>query len=261
MSATIKLSSLDLSYPIYSMRAQSLRNTLANIAVGGSLLKDGQDVIHVKALSNINFELHDGDRLGLIGHNGAGKSTLLKVLAGVYEPDKGHIEVKGRISSMIDISLGLDIDLTGRENIITMGRMRGFNIKEILKKIPDIIEFSDLGQFIELPIKTYSAGMTTRLVFAVATSLEPDILLMDEWIGAGDAAFFEKAVSRMNNILEKSRVMVLASHNFTLIKEVCNKLLVLNGGKQVYFGDLKAWDFEHQQPREHNADLADAPKR
>lgn len=245
----IHLNNVELSYPIYSIRAQSLRNTIANLAVGGKLLRDGKDIVHVKALDAISFSLIEGDRLGLIGHNGAGKSTLLKVLAGVYEPDRGRIEVKGRISSMIDIGLGLDAELTGTENIYNMGRMRGFSVKQIKEKIPDIIAFTDLGQFIDIPVKTYSSGMTTRLVFGVATSLEPDILLMDEWIGAGDASFFQKAIDRLENILDNSRVIVLASHNFDLIQQVCNKLVVLSAGKQVFFGDLDAWDFGVMQPK------------
>jgi lipopolysaccharide transport system ATP-binding protein len=231
------------------MRAQSLRNAIANMAVGGRLLRDGKDVVHVKALDGISFSLKHGDRLGLVGHNGAGKSTLLKVLAGVYEPDKGRLIVDGRISSMIDIGLGLDAELTGIENIFNMGRMRGFSVKQIKAKIPDILDFSDLGQFIDLPLKTYSSGMTTRLVFGVATSLEPDILLMDEWIGAGDAGFFHKAINRLDNILKQSRVMVLASHSFGLIQEVCNKVLVLEGGRQVFFGDVTAWDFDNMRAR------------
>ncbi len=249
MEDIIHLNAVELSYPIYSMRAQSLRNAIANMAVGGRLLRDGKDVVHVKALDGISFSLKHGDRLGLVGHNGAGKSTLLKVLAGVYEPDKGRLIVDGRISSMIDIGLGLDAELTGIENIFNMGRMRGFSVKQIKAKIPDILDFSDLGQFIDLPLKTYSSGMTTRLVFGVATSLEPDILLMDEWIGAGDAGFFHKAINRLDNILKQSRVMVLASHSFGLIQEVCNKVLVLEGGRQVFFGDVTAWDFDNMRAK------------
>jgi len=252
MSSIIELSSVELSYPVYSTKAKSLRNTIANLAVGGKLLKDGQDIIHIKALSNIGFALYEGDRLGLVGHNGAGKSTLLKVLAGVYEPDKGRVSINGRISSMIDIGLGQDHELTGRENVVNMGRMRGFTLREINQKMQEIIDFSDLGQFIDLPVKTYSAGMITRLVFAVGTSLDPDILLMDEWIGAGDAGFFHKAVERMNSILSRSRVLVLASHNVSLITEMCNKLLVLDGGKQTYFGSLDGWDFQTMQEK-HSA--------
>lgn len=249
MSLIIEVKNVDLSYPIYSVKAQSLRNAIANLAVGGKLLRNGKDVVHVRALNKVSFSLQSGDRLGLIGHNGSGKTTLLKLLAGVYEADKGHVKINGKISSMIDIGLGLDYELTGRENIVNMGRMRGFTTKQVLQKMDSIIDFSDLGQFIDLPIKTYSAGMTTRLVFAVATSLEPDILLMDEWIGAGDAGFFQKALDRINNILEKSRVMVLASHSFGLIKETCNKVLVLESGTQKYFGPVDGWDFDNFKPK------------
>jgi len=256
MSSVIELVNVDLTYPIYSVRAQSLRNTIANLAVGGTVLRDGHDVVFVRALNGVSFSLQEGDRLGIVGHNGAGKSTLLKVLAGVYEPDRGHVEVKGKISSMIDISLGVDAELTGRENILNMGRMRGHTIRQIQAKVPEIIEFSDLGQFIELPMKTYSAGMATRLVFAVATSLEPDVLLMDEWIGAGDAGFFQKAMDRLHGILERSRVIALASHNVPLIQSLCNKLIVLDAGQQVYFGPIEGWDFSKQceiavQPPSH----------
>ena len=253
MSVVISVNSVELTYPIYSMRANSLRNTIANLAIGGKLLRDGRDVIHVRALHAVTFKLYDGDRLGVIGHNGAGKTTLLKVLAGVYEPDRGAVEVRGQISSMIDIGLGLDSSLTGRENIINMGRMRGYSTRLIQSKIPDITSFSDLGDFIDLPVKAYSAGMQARLVFAVATSLEPDVLLLDEWIGAGDVSFHEKAVARMNEILTKSRVMVLATHNFGLISSVCNKLLVLDGGSQAYFGPVSGWDFERRVARQEQA--------
>ena len=243
MSSVLELHSVSLEYPIYSIRAQSLRNSVMNLAVGGRLLKDGRDVVHVKALDNISFKLAVGDRLGIIGHNGSGKTTLLKVLAGVYEPTRGTIEVRGRVSSMVDIGLGADDHLTGRENIINMARLRGFTTKQILAQIPGIIDFSDLGQFIDLPMKTYSAGMKSRLVFAVATCFEPDILLLDEWIGAGDASFFDKAKEKMDQILMNSRMMVLATHNFQLVKDVCNKLLVLDAGSQVYFGNTEGYDF------------------
>jgi lipopolysaccharide transport system ATP-binding protein len=248
MSTVIELQSVDLAYPVYSLKAQSIRNTIANIAVGGKLLKDGSDIIHVYALNNITFTLEDGDRLGIIGHNGAGKTTLLKVLAGVYEPDRGRMSINGRISSMIDIGLGLDNDLSGRENVINMGRIRGYTTKQIMDMMPDIIEFTDLGQFIDLPLRTYSAGMRTRLVFGVATAQNPEILLMDEWIGAGDKSFFDKASKRLNDMLHKSRVIVLASHNYNLITRMCNKLLVLDGGVQTYFGPIEGWDEPNNRP-------------
>lgn len=249
MSNIVSLRNVSLAYPIYSVQAQSLRNAIVSLAVGGKLLKDGRDVIHVKALNNISFDLKEGDRLGIIGHNGSGKTTLLKVLAGVYEPDKGLVKVDGKISSMIDIGLGLDGNLTGRENIISMGRMRGLTTKAIIEKIPEILEFSDLGNFIDLPIKTYSSGMSTRLVFAVSTSFEPDVLILDEWLGAGDAGFYDKATKRMNDLLAQSRTMILASHNFDLVKTTCNKLLVLEHGEPKYLGDVNGWDPHTNQPK------------
>ncbi|ADU13931.1 ABC transporter ATP-binding protein [Asticcacaulis excentricus] len=248
MSQVVELRGVTLEYCIYSVKAQSLRTAFLNVAVGGKMLKNGHDVIHVRALDNVGFSLSEGDRLGIIGHNGAGKTTLLKVLAGIYEPDSGLVSVKGRVSSMVDIGLGLDATLTGRENIIHMARRRGHSTKEILANMESIVEFSELGPFVDLPVKTYSAGMQSRLVFAVATNFNPDILLLDEWIGAGDAGFFEKAKGKMNEILEKSRVMILATHNFGLVADVCNKLLVLDGGKMEYFGDVSAWDFNHMKP-------------
>jgi len=248
MAAVVELRSVELAYPIYSIRAQSLRNAIANMAVGGKLLRNGQDVIHVRALEGINFDLHVGDRLGIVGHNGAGKTTLLKVLAGVYEPDRGHIRVEGRISSMIDIGFGLDPSMTGRENAMIMGRLRGYSARTMIEKIPSIIEFSELGSYIDLPVKTYSAGMTGRLIFACGTSLDPDILLLDEWISTGDASFHEKAAQRMDDILAKSRILVFATHDFPMIKRLCNKLLVLDAGSQVYFGDVSGWNFETFQP-------------
>jgi ABC-type polysaccharide/polyol phosphate transport system ATPase subunit len=248
MPALIEIKSVDLVYPIYSVRAQSLRNLVANFSVGGKFLKDGSDIIHVKALSGINFTLNEGDRLGIIGHNGAGKTTLLKVVAGIFEPTQGRVSVNGRISSMIDVGLGLDHNLTGRENIINMGRMRGFSTKDILAKMDAIISFSDLGNYIDLPTKTFSSGMASRLVFSVATTLDPDILLFDEWLSTGDVDFIEKATERMNSLMTQSRAMILASHSFGLIKAMCTKLLVLDGGEQVYFGSVSGWNFDERRP-------------
>lgn len=245
----VSLRAADLVYPILSTRAQSIRNSVANLAVGGRLLRDGSDIIHVKALTDINFSLAEGDRLGIIGHNGSGKTTLLKLIAGIYEPTKGIVEVNGRITSMIDIGLGLDSDLTGRENIINMGRMRGISTRQILNSMDEIIEFSDLGPYIDLPVKTFSSGMASRLVFSVATTLEPDILLFDEWLSTGDASFVDKASRRVDDLMNKARALLLASHSFSLVTEICNKLLVLEGGAQIYFGSVEGWDFERKCPR------------
>ena len=238
MTKLISAKQISLIYPVYSIRAQSLRNSVINLAVGGKLLRDGQDVVQVRALNDVTFDVLDGDRLGIMGHNGSGKSTLLKVLAGVYEPTGGSLRVEGEVSSMLDIGLGLDGEATGYENIMTMGRMKGLTPRQIRAKLPEIVEFTELGSYMHLPLKTYSAGMTMRLVFGVATSFEPDVLLLDEWLGAGDAHFMDKAKQRMNEVVSSARCVVLASHSFELIREVCNKLMVLEGGVVRYLGPV-----------------------
>lgn len=243
MSKLVEFQAVDLVYPMYSIRAQSLRNAVLDMTIGGKFLRDGRDVIHIKALSNINFTLFEGDRLGVVGHNGSGKTTLLKMVAGIYEPTRGNITVNGRISSMIDVGLGLDSHLTGRENVINMGRMRGYSTKDMLRKMDAIVAFSDLGAFIDLPIKAFSSGMASRLVFSVATTLDPDILIFDEWLSTGDADFIDKARDRMDLLVDQSRGMILASHSEGLIRSMCNKLLVLDSGEQAYFGDVSGWDF------------------
>ena len=188
-AASIRLDNVQLIYPIYSVRAQSLRHAMINLAIGGRLLRGSNDVVHVNALEGVSFSLQDGDRLGLVGHNGAGKSTLLKVLAGVYEPTRGRIEVTGSMASILDISHGIDWDATGVENIKIMSRLRGMRSAQINAQMDELIAFSELGAYADLPMKTYSAGMSARLVFTLATSLKSDILIMDEWLGAGDAQF------------------------------------------------------------------------
>ncbi len=237
-AASIRLDDVQLIYPIYSIRAQSLRHAMINLAIGGRLLRGNNDVVHVNALEGINFSLQDGDRLGLVGHNGAGKSTLLKVLAGVYEPTRGRIEVTGSMASMLDISHGIDWDATGVENIKIMSRLRGMRSAQINAQMDELIAFSELGAYADLPMKTYSAGMSARLVFTLATSFKSDILIMDEWLGAGDAQFIQKATERMNELVGHARIMVLASHNFALLQATCNKVLVLDKGRMRYFGDL-----------------------
>jgi ABC-type polysaccharide/polyol phosphate transport system ATPase subunit len=176
--------------------------------------------------------------LALIGQNGAGKSTLLKVIAGVYEPVAGTVMVSGRITPLFEAAPGFDADDTGYENIITAGLLRGMTRSEIENKIPEIEEFSELGDYLSLPARTYSAGMRTRLGFAVATAGEPDILLLDEGIGAGDARFAERATRRMKEFMDRSRILVLASHSGHLVKSVCNKAALMQTGRIVKVGPV-----------------------
>jgi ABC-type polysaccharide/polyol phosphate transport system ATPase subunit len=185
----------------------------------------------VTALDGVSFELKAGDRLGLVGANGSGKTTLLKVLYGIYDLTSGSLEVNGRVDALFNISLGFRAEATGRRNILLRGLINGWSKDEIDARTEEIIEFSELGEFIDMPFKSYSQGMAARLAFATATSLEPEILLMDEWIGAGDQSFQDKAKRRMAELAGKAGIIVLASHNPALIKSTCNKILQLESGR------------------------------
>ncbi|UDL91620.1 ABC transporter ATP-binding protein [Mesorhizobium sp. PAMC28654] len=185
----------------------------------------------VQALDGISFELMAGDRLGLVGPNGAGKTTLLKVLYGIYEPSGGSVAINGKVDALFNINIGFRREATGRRNIVLRGLISGWTEDEIEEKMEEIIAFSELGDFIDLPFKAYSQGMAARLAFSAATALDPEILLMDEWIGAGDASFQEKAKRRMDELAEKAGIIVLASHSEALIQSVCTKRLVLKGGQ------------------------------
>lgn len=244
MSVSIELYGVTLDYAVYSVRAQSLRTSVMTMAVGGRFMKDQRDVTVIRALSNIAFKVEEGDRLGLVGHNGSGKTSLLKVLAGIYEPTEGMISIKGRVTSMINIGAGMDGDASGLQNIYNMGLMRMIPKKVMKARVPGIVEFSELGAFINMPVKTYSAGMVARLVFAVATELDPEILILDEWLGAGDAAFRDKAGQRMERFVDQAKIVVIASHDVGLIQKVCNKVCVLQGGRVTYFGPTQDY-YEH----------------
>lgn len=185
----------------------------------------------VIALDGVSFELEAGDRLGLVGPNGAGKTTLLQVLYGIYAPTAGTVEIDGRVDALFNINLGFRREATGRRNIVLRGLINGWSTDEIEERMEEIIAFSELGDFIDLPFKTYSQGMAARLAFSIATALEPEILLMDEWIGAGDASFQQKARTRMAELAEKASIIVIASHNQALIDKMCTKVLELEAGK------------------------------
>ena len=228
----ISLKNVGVNFPIYGAGASSLKKTLAASVTGGRFGKEtGVNV--VQALSDINFELKAGDRLGLTGHNGAGKSTLLRTLAGVYEPSVGDFVRQGSVSSLIDPSLGIEVDATGVENIMLRGLVMGLNRKQIENLTPDIIEFSGLGDYINMPVRTYSTGMMMRLAFSISTSVKADILIMDEWLSVGDAEFTEKAEKRMKDVVSGAGILVLASHSPELIAKECNRVIHLEHGRIV----------------------------
>jgi lipopolysaccharide transport system ATP-binding protein len=183
----------------------------------------------VAALSHVSFSLRAGDRLALVGPNGSGKTTLLRVLAGVYAPDEGVVETVGKIASLLDLSLGLQPTATGFENIYLRGLVAGLSKAQIREKTAEIANFSGLGAFLGLPLKTYSAGMVARLAFGVVTSVNADILLMDEWLGVGDAAFRNKAQDRLMKLVENATIFCFASHDIGMLKQLCNKFLGMSG--------------------------------
>jgi lipopolysaccharide transport system ATP-binding protein len=233
--AYISLKSVGVNFPIYGAGANSFKKTLAASVTGGRFGKEtGVNV--VQALSDINLELKAGDRLGLIGHNGAGKSTLLRTLAGVYEPSVGDFVRRGTVSSLIDPSLGIEGDASGVENIMLRGLVMGLSKKQIDELTPSIIEFSGLGDYVNMPVRTYSTGMMMRLAFSISTSVQADILLMDEWLSVGDAEFTEKAEQRMKDVVSGAGILVLASHSSELIAKECNRVIHLEHGRIVAAG-------------------------
>jgi ABC-type polysaccharide/polyol phosphate transport system ATPase subunit len=237
--ARVVLENVRVDFPIYATQ-RNLRTAIFNRATGGLIQHQGkrQDRVVVKALAGVSMTLEDGDRVGLIGHNGSGKSTLLKVIAGIYEPIEGRLLVEGTVTPLFDMMPGLDPEDSGYENIITTGLLLGLSREEIESKIPDVEEFSELGEFLALPVRTYSTGMQMRLGFALVTALDPGVLLMDEGIGAGDARFAERAEARLKDFLGRSRIVVLASHAPALVKSICNKAALLQAGRLVAIGPV-----------------------
>ncbi len=231
----IEVNHAHLDYPLVGIGNRSLKNHLLGAATGG-LISAGEAIPVVKALRDISFSLGEGDRLGLVGHNGAGKSTLLKMLAGIYQPTAGSVWTKGQIVSTLNISLGMEPEATGLENIIIRGLLLGMKRIEINKKIDEIAAFTELGEYLHMPVRIYSSGMATRLAFATVTAMDSDILLMDEVIGTGDAAFMDKAEKRLNEFMNRSKIIVLASHSDVVIKKFCNKALLLEHGEVIFAG-------------------------
>lgn len=227
--ANIVLTDVAVEFPIHNANSRSLQLRVLG-ALGGK--HGGHDrAVYVRALSRITLHFKTGDRIGIVGSNGAGKTTLLRVLAGVYEPTLGTIAVDGRLTSFTDITLGMDPEASGYDNIIFRCIFMGLTFGEARRLCPAIAEFSQLGQFLNLPVRTYSSGMFVRLAFAISTSIEPDIMIMDEMIGTGDARFIEKAKARLNDLLQRVKILVLATHDAEIMKSLCNKIIWLDHGE------------------------------
>jgi lipopolysaccharide transport system ATP-binding protein len=228
MDALVIAENASVSFPIFGSR--SLKNTFISGLTGG-YIKVVDNTVTVSALDNISFLFKKGERIGLWGQNGSGKTTLLRLIAGVYAPTSGTVVVNGSIASLLNISLGMDPEATGIENIYLRALMMGLTHKEIDAKMDEIIDYSELGEYINFPLKTYSTGMNMRLAFSISTAVAADIVLMDEWLSVGDVSFVEKAKKRLNEMLEQSNLLVLASHSREILETTCTKIVMLEHGK------------------------------
>ena len=239
MMARIDLHQASVQFPIYNARSRSLKSTIARHAVGATIgSRTKNDIVVVNALKNITLTLNPGDRVGIIGHNGAGKTTLLRVFSGAYVPTSGSAEVVGEVSALTDISMGMDPEASGYENIIMRAILLGMNYQQARALAPEVEQFTELGEYLDLPVRTYSTGMMLRLAFAVATSVEPEILIMDEIIAVGDVSFMEKATQRIKTLIAKANIFVLASHDEGTLKRFCNRAIWLNRGELAAEGPL-----------------------
>jgi len=243
--ASIQIVDATVDMQVFTARTVSLKNALGRALTGGRV-SQGDGVPTVRALDGINLTIEAGERVALIGHNGAGKSTLLRLMAGIYRPTTGHVRVAGSIGAMLDTQLGMDPDFTGRENALLMAAALGLSRAESRAIIPGVIEFCGLGTFMDLPVRTYSSGMLARLAFGVHTAVSQDVMLVDEVIGAGDAAFHDKVQGRLADFMQKAQIMVLASHSDGVLERYCNRGIVMSAGTIVQDAPLKdALDFYH----------------
>jgi lipopolysaccharide transport system ATP-binding protein len=234
----IDLQNVSVDFPVFNANGRSLTSRLLEVATGGRLDSDPSGHIQVKALDGITLTIKSGDRVALLGNNGAGKSTLLRTINGVYAPTTGSINIQGAVGSLIDIGLGINPEASGRENIFVRGALLGFSKSQIREKIDSIIEFSELGNFIELPVRTYSSGMHLRLAFAVSTMVRPEILLMDEWLSVGDDDFTQKAEARLKDLVGATKILVIATHSRDLVEKVCNRAIWLDQGRIMLDGSV-----------------------
>lgn len=237
MNTLIDLEAVSIKFRIYHNPIPSFKESLVNWVSGK---KSRNDFMEFYGLNNITLKIKPGDRLGIIGMNGAGKSTLLKTIAGIYAPHQGRVRIQGRITPLMELGAGFDAEQTGRENIYLNGALLGFSPAEMKKKEQAIAEFSELKEFLDMPVKYYSSGMYGRLAFSIATMTQADILLIDEVFATGDAHFVEKSAQRILQLLEQSNIVVIVTHSMEQIEKLCNRAIVMEKGVVVNDGDPKA---------------------
>lgn len=245
--ACIHLSGVSVEFPVFSAASRSLKNRVLSLATGGVIEGRADGRVVVRGLDGIDLRVQDGERLGIVGHNGAGKTTLLRVLTGIYQPTRGRATIEGKCVPLINIGLGIDPEATGRENIRLRGAMMGLGAAAVREMFDEIADFSGLGAFLDMPFRTYSSGMQLRLAFATSTAVQPEILIMDEWLSTGDADFTERANQRLRTLVDTTKILVLASHSRELLLANCSRIVWLEHGcvrmdgpatqvAQAYFG-------------------------
>ena len=236
--AYVSLEHVGVEFLVREMQTSSLISTAKSFATGGDIDMTNRRKVTISALKDVCLTFKDGDRVGLIGHNGAGKTTLLRVLSGILPPMEGRLRIEGRLAGLLSIQMGLDQNASGYENIIIRARYMGCSEEEIAERFDDICSFSELGDYLHLPLKTYSSGMRVRLAFSIATAFDPDILILDEWLSAGDATFRDKASMRLKGLIAQSGIFVMATHQPGLMKSMCNKGVVMSKGRVRFIGEI-----------------------
>lgn len=229
----IILKDVYLNYPVFSSDSRSFKKNVLNKIKSEKFKKNKSDILHIQALKNINLKINEGDKIGIYGNNGSGKSSLLKIISGIYYPSNGIINVEGSINSLISLNAGFNENLTGKENSIFKLKLLGLKKDEINDKLDEIKNFSGLNEFFFLPIKTYSSGMLLRLSFSLSILCPHDILIMDEWLSVGDDKFQQQALSKINEIIQKSKILIIASQSKDVLEKLCNKIITLKDGKIV----------------------------
>ncbi len=245
---SISLKNVSLSFPIYDSESRSLTQSFSKLLpVGGVVQRKKGQRTSILALDDITATFNDGDRVAVIGHNGAGKTSLLKLLAGFYEPTSGRLVTEGKAATLINLMAGLDINLNGYENILLCGMLFGLERQVVMDRMDEIAAFSELGDYLGMPVRLYSSGMVLRLAFSICTSINCEILLLDEWIGAGDKAFIEKTQQRLNELVFNSTIMIFATHNPDAARKLCNKAIYLSHGRLLKSGSVEeVLAFEHE---------------
>jgi ABC-type polysaccharide/polyol phosphate transport system ATPase subunit len=233
--AHVRLDSVSVTFPIFTAHSRSLKLDVAT-RLGGHMAAHHRTIV-VEAIKNLTARIEEGDRVGLIGHNGAGKTTFLRLVSGVYTPASGGLNVEGRLAAFTDLALGMDLEASGWDNITFRCIFMGLSFADARRLAPAIAEFSELGDYLDMPVRTYSTGMFVRLAFAISTSMFPDIVVMDEMISAGDQRFISKATSRIQELLDRSKILIIASHDLALIKSLCNRVFWLEKGRLRMAGD------------------------